>query len=71
MISSQDIYDTVKSWPVAEQVKFVALILNDVSHSDALTTVETSTDNITGEEIQAALERVYARYSDTLKRLAE
>jgi hypothetical protein len=74
MLSTQEIYETVRSWPVAEQVKFAALILNDVSHSDALTSegiLGSSDHEITSDEIQDALGRVYARYSDTLKRLAE
>lgn len=75
MLSVQEIYETVRSWPVAEQVKFAALILNDVSQSDALTSEavrgSSSGHEITSEEIQDALGRVYARYSGTLKRLAE
>lgn len=75
MQTAQEIYaSTVRELPLEERLRLAALILNEVTQSDAVNGLSNEApqyNRISNEEIQSALGRIYARYSDTLKRLAE
>jgi hypothetical protein len=73
-MSTQEIYEEVMRWPASERIRLAALILNGLVEmpTDGETAAEQpANDVISGDEIRSSLDRVYARYSDTLKRLAE
>lgn len=75
MQTAQEIYtSTIRELPVEERLRLAALILNEVTQTDAdngTLSEAPQYKQISSEQIQSALGRIYVRYSDTLKRLAE